>query len=465
MKGNKLFKYLGIAAVVLIIFVVIGKKAGWIGKKEVLEVNTEKVEKRTIIETVSANGRVQPEVEVKMSPDVSGEVVELHVREGDQVKRGMLLAKIKPNIYQSALEQAEASLNSSKANLANSRARLVQSESQLTKAELTYKRNKKLMDDGAISPSEFEAARSAYEVAKAEVDAAKESVSAAEYNVKNAGASVKQSNENLQKTTILAPVDGTISKLNVEQGERVVGTSQMAGTEMMRIANLNEMEVTVDVNENDIIRVHLNDTALVEIDSYVNRKFKGIVTEIGNSANTSGALSTDQVTNFSVKIRILRDSYKDLIPAGKANASPFRPGMSATVDIQTRRVVNMLSIPIQSVTTRDTSDEKNKSGFKAGGGGVKISVGGSNKNKPKKDKSKEKETLTECVFVVVDGKVKMKTVTTGIQDNNHIELKTGLEENEEIVAGPYSAISKHLKDGDAVKVVSKESLYSGKEDK
>jgi HlyD family secretion protein len=454
MKNNKLLKYIGIAAAVLILFVIVGKKAGWLGKKEVQQVATEKVETRTIVETVSANGKVQPEVEVKISPDVSGEIVEMYIKEGDPVKKGQLLAKINPNIYASTMDRMVASLNTTKANLANSQARLVQSESQYEKARATYERNKKLADDGTISPSDFESMKSAYEVAKADVDAAKQSVVANDYGVKSAAASVKESSDNLQKTSIIAPVDGTVSKLNVEKGERVVGTSQMAGTEMMRIANLNEMEVTVDVNENDIVRVHLGDTALVEIDSYLNRKFKGIVTEIGNSANSSTATSVDQVTNFTVKIRIVRDSYKDLLPKDKPNQSPFRPGMSATVDIQTKRTVDVLSVPIQAVTTRDTSAKMEQ----------RIKKAETNKTDEEAAKAKKTEKVTECIFVLTDGKVKMRTVTTGIQDNSYIEILTGLKKGDEVVSGPYSAIAKKLKDGDKVNVVPKEQLFSNKEE-
>ena len=353
MKNNKKLRNLIIVVVVLIILAIIGKKAGWFGKVELTRVSTEKVMRRTITEVVSASGKIQPEVEVKISADVSGEIVELHVREGDQVSKGQLLAKINPDIYTSMLERMSAALNTAKANLANMRSRLTQAESQFNKTELNYNRNKQLFDNKAISTSDFESIKSAYEVSRAELEGARQAVVASEFEVKSGEASLKESSDNLRKTSIFAPVNGTVSKLNVEQGERVVGTSQMSGTEIMRIANLHEMEVSVDVNESDIVRVHMSDTAVIEVDAWLNRKFKGIVTEIANTASSAG-VSTDQVTNFTVKVRILQESYADLLSKERPDDSPFRPGMSATIDIQTKTMRDVLSIPVQAVTTRDT---------------------------------------------------------------------------------------------------------------
>jgi len=353
-------------------------------------------------------------------------------------------------------------VNSSKANLESARSRFKQSESNYLKAELTYNRNKKLHDDGVISDAEFEAIKAAYEVAKADVEAAQQSISAAEFGVQSAEASLKESKENLNKTTIFAPVDGTISKLSVEKGERVVGTEMMAGTEVLRLANLNEMEVNVDVSESDIIRVHLGDTAVIDIDAYLNKTFLGVVTEIANSANLTVGLSTDQVTNFAVKVRILRSSYEDLIPADNPSYSPFRPGMSATVDIQTNKVYDVISVPIQAVTTRDTVVKASSKEIKR-------------KPRPDEDgaqddeeaKSEEFETynliVQECVFVITDGVVKLRKVKTGIQDNLNIQITEGLEPGEQVVTGPYNAVSRLLKDGDIVKVVSKEELFTEKE--
>ncbi len=300
-KKNKTLLYLGIGVGVLIIFAIIGKQAGWFGQKAGTEVTMAKVERKTIIETVSANGRIQPEKEVKISSDVSGEIRELYVNEGDSVVAGKLLARIDPELYQSALDRSEASLNNIKANLATTRARLLQAEARFNELSKAYDRNQKLYAEKLISDAEMETARSTFQNAKAEVEASKQTISAAEYNVKSFEATLKESRKNLTRTEIFAPVSGIVSKLNVEKGERVVGTSQMAGTEMMRIANLNDMEVSVDVNENDIIKVGMGDTAEIEVDAYPNRKFLGQVTEIANSATTSAQTTSDQVTNFVVK--------------------------------------------------------------------------------------------------------------------------------------------------------------------
>jgi len=458
-KKNKLLRWLIIAAVVLIIFAIIGKKAGWIGGEEKKKVTAEKVMKLTIVETVSASGKIQPEVEVKISPDVSGEIVELTVKEGDRVKKGQLLVKILPDIYQSAVDQMVASMNGSKASLENAKSRLIQAQSQFDKAKLAYDRNKKLIDEKLISPSDWEAIKSTYEVAVAEVEAAKQSVDGANYNVRSAEATLKQAQDNLKKTTIFAPVDATISKLGVEKGERVVGTSQMAGTEMMRLANLNEMEVNVDVNENDIVRVNNGDTANIEVDAYLGKKFKGVVTEVANSANIVGN-NVDQVTNFTVKIRILRESYENLLDSTRPGKSVFNPGMSATVDIMTKKVQDVLSVPIQAVTTRDTSGKANGMKKKTDENGMEEDI---DKVKVVDDKNKttaKDEKKTECVFVVDNGKVKLLPVKIGIQDNNYIEIKTGLSESQQIVTAPYSTISKMLKDGDLVEVVKKDKLYA-----
>ncbi|RLD81994.1 MAG: efflux RND transporter periplasmic adaptor subunit [Bacteroidetes bacterium] len=456
MKSNKLLKYLLIAATLLIVFAIVGKKAGWFGKAKSVKVSTELVQQRTIVEIITANGKIQPETEVKLSPEVSGEIVLLNVVEGQEVKAGDLLVKINPEIYLSGIARMEASLNSAKSSLANSRARLAQTNAQFTQAKLSYNRNKKLWEDKAISDSEFEAAQSNYDVAKADVDAAKESVNSARYNVMSTEASLRESKENLAKTTIYAPMSGTISRLNVELGERVLGTIQMAGTELLRIANLNLMEVKVDVNENDIVRVEKNDTAIIEIDAYLGKKFKGIVTEIANSASVAGS-GTDQVTNFEVKILILKDSYADLIPEGKKNFYPFRPGMSATTDIQTNTKYNVLTIPIQAVTTRkDTTGvaDKKETG---------LQKEGEDKKDDDKMGNKEKEPLI-VVFEYNDGKAVLKEVKTGIQDDNYIEIISGLKDSVEIVTAPYSVISKKLKKDMLIEKVDKDKLFSSEKD-
>ncbi len=460
MKNKKLLIYGSIIVVSLIIFVVIGKKAGWIGKGFITKISTEAPARRTIVEIITANGKVQPETEVKISADVSGEIVELNIKEGQEVKQGDLLLKIKPDTYMSALDRMTASVNSSKSNLANAKARLAQVKAQFVQIEQSYNRNKQLFEKGAISKAEYETAQSSFESGKAQVDASEQDVSAASYAVKSSEASLKEANENLSKTTIYAPMSGTISKLNVEKGERVVGTMQMAGTEILRIANLNKMEVIVSVNENDIVRVKLNDTAAIEVDAYLKKKFKGTVREIANSATTSAASSTDQVTNFEVKISILPESYQDLIDKDKVNSYPFRPGMSATVDIQTKTMYNVLSVPIQAVTTRidSTGFVEEKSNMVKGDG---------NSDNKEKDKAKTTEKKAavpkEVLFVFDKGTVKMKEVKTGIQDNNYIEILTGIDEKDDVVTAPYSAISKKLKDKMKVEKVDKNKLFDGKE--
>jgi len=438
MKNNKLLKYLIIAVVVLIVFAIIGKKAGWFGGEVLIKVSVEKPEKRTITELVTASGKIQPETEIKISPDVSGEIVELNILEGDDVKKGDLLLKIKPDIYISAVDRMKATVNSAKANYANSQAMLGQVESKYKQTKSSFERSKILWEQKTISDADYEAALSTFEMIEAELEAVKKSVESSKYSVQSAEATLKETQENLNKTTIYAPMNGTISRLNVEAGERVVGTMQMAGTEILRIADLNRMEAKVEVNENDIVKVKLSDTALIEIDAYLGEKFKGIVTEIANSANVTG-MTTDQVTSFDVKILILKESYEHLLK--KHNSSPFRPGMSASVDIQTNTKLNILSIPIQSVTARaDTIDIENQA-----------------------DSLKIDDEVKEIVFVVVKDSVFARPVKTGIQDNKFIEILNGLTIDESVVVAPYSAISRKLKDKSKVSVVKKDKLFEDKE--
>jgi HlyD family secretion protein len=461
MKNNKLLKYLLIAAVVLIVFAIIGKKAGWFGKEKALQVATEVAKKRTIVEIITANGKIQPQIELKMSSEVSGEIVQLNVKEGQEVKAGELLVKINPEILLAGIARMEASLNNSKANFANSKARLSQTESQFKADELSYNRNKKLWQDKAISDAEYETALSKYEVSKSDVEAARESVNSAKFNVMSAEASLRESHEQLAKTSIYAPMAGTISKLNVELGERVLGTIQMAGTELLRIANLDKMEVVVDVNENDIIKVENLDTAIIEVDAYLGKKFKGIVTEIANSATVAGT-GTDEVTNFEIKILLLKDSYKDLLPSDDKIYYPFRPGMSATADIQTNTKYNVLSVPIQSITTRTDSTGVAKI--------IKEDTGNEEENvtieEDKKDKKETKEVKpVEVLFLLSKGKAIMKEVKTGIQDDNYIEILSGISDSAEVITAPYSVISKKLKNDLAVKKVDKEKLFSSEKEK
>jgi HlyD family secretion protein len=419
MKSNKILKILIPAVLVLIIFAVVGKKQGWFGKALSVKVAVENAEKRSITETITANGKIQPEKEVKISPDVSGEIVELPIKEGDQVQKGQLLLRIKPDIYISQRDRSMAAISSA-------RARLAQAQAQFTQAELTYNRNKQLYSEQTISKSDYEQAVASYKVAKAEVDAANFAVVSAE-------ASLKEANENLVKTSIYAPMSGTVSMLLVELGERVAGTNLMAGTEMLRVADLSRMEAQVEVNENDIVKVKLGDTAVIDVDAYLDRKFKGVVTEIANSAKTTG-VSADQVTNFDVKILVLPESYQSLMDQGIQN--PFRPGMSTSVDIQTELRNDVLSVPIQSVTTRtDSTSSVNTQGTR---------------------------DIRTLVFIT-DGKYALaRDVKTGIQDNTYIEILSGITENDRVISAPFSAISKKLKDSTLVEIVKKEELFKEK---
>ena len=417
------------------------------------EVTTEKAAKRNIIETVSANGKIQPEAELKITSDVSGEIVEMLVKEGEQVKKGDLLCRVKPDIYESAFERVNATVNSTKANLKTTMAQLVQAKATLANAEASFARSKKLLDQSAISQQEFDASKATYESAKANVDGITESIKAADYNVQSVEASLKEANTNLDKTKIYAPVDGTVSKLNVEKGERIVGVQGLQGTEILRLANLNEMEVSVEVNENDIIRINKNDTAIIEVDAYIGKKFKGIVTEVANSANTTG-ISVDQVTNFVVKIRVLRESYAFLIT--ETNLAPFRPGMSASVEIQTSRASNIITIPIPAVTTRNADTTKTKELNRDEEPEMQVI------DEKQAKLEKKKEEIKECVFVNRNGIAKMVYVTTGVQDNDYIEIKSGILVGDEIISGPYGAVSKTLKDGSKIIIVDKDQLFTEK---
>jgi len=417
MNIKKNIKWILLFAIVVIIGLIIyGSK----NKKNIISVTTETVSKKTITEVIPANGKIKPVVEVKISPDVSGEIIELNFKEGDPIKKGDLIIKIKQDVYISMRDRAEASLNSIKAQL-------TQMMAQYNQIELNYLRNKTLFEQKAISESDYESALSQYEVVK-------EQMKAAEFNVKSASASLKEAQENLIKTTIYAPMDGIISKMSVERGERVVGTSQFAGTEMLRIANFKDMEVLVDVNENDIIRIKPNDTTTIEVDAYPDRKFTGIVTQIANSAKNIGS-ALEQVTNFEVKVYILPESYSDLVNAGK---NPFRPGMSASVSIQTAKKSDILTIPIQAITTRaDLLSDT-----------TKKSLGGNE--------------VVEQVFVMKGDTLEVRKITTGIQDLNNIEVLTGIKDGDVVVTGPYAAISKTLKSGSKVTLESDKVKAKGK---
>ncbi|MFC3414948.1 efflux RND transporter periplasmic adaptor subunit [Algoriphagus hitonicola] len=424
-KSNKLLYYLLGIVGALIVFAIIGRSLGWIGGENVTQVEIAKVGKNSIIEKVSASGEIQPEIEVNLSPDVAGEIIELNIQEGDSVEMGKLLVKIRPDNFISALDRSRANLNQQQANLAQSKASLQRAEAQFTRSELEYKRQKTLYEQKAISDADFEQAEANYITAQKDLEAAKQSVIAAEFVVKSSQATVNEAAENLRLTNVYSPVSGIVSNLLVEKGERVVGTQQMAGTEMLTIADLTRMEVRVDVNENDIVRLAMGDTTLIEVDAYSTsgKTFKGIVTSIANTANTKA--SSDAVTEFKVKIRILNSSYQDLVDAG--NKYPFRPGMTASVEIITNQKDNVLSVPLAAVTTREN----------------KVDTLADGTTRPQ-----------ELVFLVENGEAKMTKIKTGISDFQFIEVLEGLSENQEVVSGPYYTVSKELEEGDKVEKAS-----------
>ena len=417
--------YFIVGAVVLIAILLGLSKAGIIGNKDKgIEVEISKADEITIVETVSATGKIQPEIEVKISSEVSGEIIALPVKEGQVVKKGDLLVKINPDLYTSGYNRTVAGLSQTKAGLS-------QADATFKEAKANYERNKTLFEKGIISKSEWDRAVSTFETAQA-------SKQSAYYNVQSASATVNEAKDNLGRTTIYAPADGTISMLNVELGERVLGTQQMTGTEILRVANLNNMEVEVDVNENDIVKISVGDEAKVEVDAYLKKEFKGIVTSISNSA--SSALTADQVTNFKVKVRILKESYQDLLVGKPDTYSPFRPGMTATVDIITKRKEKVIGVPISSVVIKsDTSAVKKvEMDMPADDEAAKVA--------PKSDKK------YECVFVKVGDKAKIRIVKTGIQDDTNIEITSGLKKGDVVIIGPYTTVSKDLNSGDNVVV-------------
>jgi HlyD family secretion protein len=455
---NKTLKWIIISLVALVVILVILKKSGVIGKEEGIKVTTEKVVRQTIVETVNASGKIYPEIEVKMSPDISGEIVELNVEEGDSVRKGQVLARIYGDIYATQRDQAAAIVNQQEAQVANASASLGALQAQLDQAKKTYDMQKQLYDQKVISKNEFNTADAAYKTALANLNAAKKGVLGSRAGVQSARAALEKANKDISRATLVAPMSGVISLLNVKKGERVVGSSMMAGTEMMRIADMSKIEIRVDVGENDIPKVHLGDSATIEVDAFNNRKFKGVVTQIASSNNgaanagASSNVSTD-VTNYKVYIRLDPASYQDLIDTTRKKNFPFRPGMSASADIETRTHKNVLSIPINAVTTR----EKNDSAVNKKSPAVNDVQTGIANNSAAND-------LDEVVFIAnPDGTVRKQIVTTGIQDINNIEVTSGLKEGEQVITGPYDVVSKTLKEKDKVKVVPKSELFEKKE--
>lgn len=452
---NKKLIWIIIGLLVLIVAVIIMKKAGMLGKEEGIKVSAEKVMQRTITETVNASGKIYPEVEVKVSPDISGEIVELPVNEGDSVRRGQILARIYADIYQTQRDQVAAGVNQNEAMLANSEASLVGLKATMDNLRLTYDRQKKLLDNKVISRAEYEQAEQAYRTAEANYNAAKINLKGNQAAIQGAQAQLQKADKDLSRTVITSPMDGVISLMNVKKGERVAGNSFNIGTEMMRVADMRSIEAQVDVGENDIPKVKLGDTAIVEVDAYTNRKFKGIVYKIANpnTALSSAATSSNtEVTNYKVHIRLLPSSYADLIARGMKY--PFRPGMSANADIQTKTKVNVVSVPLNAVTTRD------KNGDKAPSDKKQDAAPDNNNNQ---EKTSSMDDIEEVVFVLQkDSKVKKVKVKTGIQDINNIEILDGLKVGEEVITGPYSTVSKTLKDSMLVSVVPKDKLFEEK---
>jgi len=449
---GKTTKYVLIGLGALVVIYIAGKAAGVWGKPPKTQVATEKADTRFINESVSASGKIKAHVEVKISPEVSGEVVELPVKEGDVVKKGQLICRIRPDILQSDFDRSVAAYNSQKASVGNTTQLLKQAEATYENQAAIYKRDKVLFDSKVLTAAEFDAAKASYEGAKAQLEAAKQNVAGSNYGLAQSAASVKESQANLNKTTIYSPVDGVISKLSIQKGERVLGTQQFAGTEIMTISDLNQLDVNVDVNENDINRITLGDSSKIQVDAFQSKLFTGTVTEIGSAANVVGT-TADQVTNFTVKVRIDPKSYVALLNKTASNPSPFRPGLTATVEIQTNHA-KTLAVPIQSVTTRQdtkTAITSNKDGGKP--------------DDNSDNKAKITTAAKEYVFVYSAGKVKQVTVTTGIQDDSYIQILSGLKAGDEVVSAPYTAISKTLNDKMEVEKVDKSKLFSGDQGK
>ncbi len=443
MNKKTLWWIIGGGLGLLLLLILIGRSGGEEGTK----VAVEAAALHTITETVSGSGKIYPETQVKIAPEVSGEIIALNIQEGDSVRKGDLLVRINPAIYSSMVNQASATVSQTQASSVNTAEMVGQARSNYELAQATYNRNQKLYQDKVISALEFEQAKAQYEGAKAQYEAAKASSSGGRYGVQGAQAGLTQARENLRKTTIIAPTSGVISQLNVKLGERVVGTAQMAGTDMLTIADMSRLEVRVEVSETDIAKVKVGDTTIIEADAYRNRKFKGVVSRIDVSSGSGSAIqqtSSDQVTNYTVRIYILPSSYADLSANLLKGKFVFKPGMSASVEIQTRRERNILSVPVNAVTTRDWPDSLKKLHKESGDGGS--------------------EDIRQVVFVY-DAKTKqvqLRDVKSGIQDNQYIQITEGLKSGEQVVIAPYGAITRTLKDKSAVTIVKKEDLFDDK---
>lgn len=445
---NKKLKWTLIVLGVLGVLFLLSKILG--GNDKIEKVAIEKASKRTIIETVNASGKIYPEVEVKISPDISGEITELNVEEGDSVKRGQVLARIYADIYALQRDEAASRVNQSSATVDNSQAALEALKANLELAQQSYNRNKRLFDDKVISKAELEQFETTLKSAQSNYTAAQQNIKGLKANVQSTQVGLSKANKDLSRTTLVAPMDGVISSLKIKKGERVAGNSFNVGTEMMTVADMAVLEVRVDVGENDIVKINIGDSADVEVDAYNNRKFKGVVTKIASSTKSTSLTSANDVTNYEVRIRLDKESYKDLVD----KTFPFRPGMNASADIKTRRVDNVLAVPIASVNARvkgsdlSMADKKKEKEDSKGedGNDISVIVAG--------------DELEEVAFVLqTDGTVKKVVVKSGIQDINYIEILSGLKEGDEVIIAPYAAVSKNLKDGMKVKVVTKDELF------
>jgi HlyD family secretion protein len=454
MKKTLLIIIISVVALILILVLVKG-----LGKKDGTKVAAEKVVRRNITEIVTASGKVYPEKEVKISPDISGEVVDLKVtQEGDSVHKGQELARIYADVYTMQRDQAAAQMNQQEAMVSNMAEQLPGLKTSMETAKKTYDRQKQLLDQKVISLAEFETAESSFKTAQANYLAALETVRGNKAGVQSARANLTIAAKNLSRTTVVSPIDGVVSLLSIKKGERVVGNSMMAGTEMMRVADMSKIETIVDVGENDIPKVHLGDSALITVDAYSNRKFRGIVTQIASSVTTAAGtstttVSTNDVTNYKVHIRLSPDGYKDLIDPSHPKNFPFRPGMSASADIQTRTHANVLAVPINSVAVREKNTDN-------------AILGNSDDADSKNDAHpvvSGSADLDEVVFLVQPGDTVRKVkVRTDIQDINYIEVVDGVKEGDQVVTGPYSVVSKTMKGGQKVKIVPKDKLFETK---
>jgi HlyD family secretion protein len=446
---NKKVIWISVMLIVVIAVLITLKKTGVIGKDTSTRVAVEKAALRTITETVSASGKLYPEDERKVSSDVSGEVVEMYVEEGDSVRRGQVLARVFADVLSSARDRAASIVNQQEAQVQNTSAGIDAFEARFSLAKQNYERQKRLLNEKVISRAEFEQAESQFLAAQADLKAAKQAVKSTQASAQGARASLTEANKNLSRTTIISPMDGIVSLLAVKKGERVAGNSFSLGTEILRVADMSKIEVRVDVGENDIPKVKIGDSAIVEVDAYNERRFKGVVTKISSSstsAQTMAVAGTTDVTNYKVYIRLDPASYQDLFAGNSAGKLPFRPGMSASADIMTRKQENVLSVPVLALTTRDKNE--------------KVPNEKDKEEKAKEDTEVNLEQMEEVLFVVENGKVKKMTVKTGIQDNDYIEIVSGIKAGAEVVSAPYNTISKLLKEGMEVEVVSKEKIYS-----